>query len=42
MFCPGDMKGAEMLFVSLMDVNFGFWSHLMCFGENAIRFSRKG
>ena len=25
-----------MLVVSLRGVNFGFWSHLGCFGENAI------
>ena len=36
------MKGAEMFVVSLRGVNFGFWSHLGCFGENAIIFSRKG
>jgi len=28
--------------VSLRGVNFGFWSHLGCSGQNAIIFSRKG
>ena len=32
------MKGVEMLVVSLRGVNFGFWSHLGCFGQNAIIF----
>ena len=32
----------EMLVVSLSGVNFGFWSHLGCSGENAIIFSREG
>ena len=36
------MKGAGMLVVSLRGVNFGFWSHLGCSGQNAIIFSRKG
>ena len=36
------MKGAGMLFVSLRGVNFGFWSHLGCTGQNAIIFSREG
>ena len=31
-----------MLVVSLRGVNFGFWSHLGCFGQNAIIFSREG
>ena len=41
---PGDshMKGVGMLVVSLRGVNFGFWSHLGCSGQNAIRFSSKG
>ena len=30
------MKGAGMLVVSLRGVNFGLWSHLGCFGQNAI------
>ena len=36
------MKGAGMLVVSLEGVNFEFWSHLGCPGQNAIKFSRKG
>ena len=36
------MKGVGMLVVSLRGVNFGFWSHLGCFGKNAIIFSREG
>ena len=36
------MKGAGMLVVSLRGVNFGFWSHLGCSGQNTIIFSRKG
>ena len=36
------MKGVEMLVVSLRGVNFGFWSHLGCSGQNAIIFSREG
>ena len=35
------MKGARMLVVSLGGVNFGFWSHLGCSGQNAVIFSRK-
>ena len=35
-------KGAGMLVVSLRGVNFGFWSHLGCSGQNANIFSRKG
>ena len=35
------IKGAEMLVVSLRVVNFGFWSHLGCSGQNAIIFSHK-
>ena len=31
-----------MLVVSLRGVNFGFWSHLVCFGQNAIICSREG
>jgi len=30
------MKGVGMLFVSLRGVNFGFWSHLRCSGQNAV------
>ena len=36
------MKGMGMLVVSLTGVNFGFWSHLGCSGQNAIIFSREG
>ena len=32
-------KGLEMLLVLLRGVNFGFWSHLRCSGQNAIIFS---
>ena len=35
------MKGARILVVWLRGVNFGFWSHLGCSGQNAIIFSRK-
>ena len=35
------MKVVGMLVVSLRGVNFGFWSHLGCSGQNAIIFSRK-
>ena len=28
------MKGVEMLVVSFRGVNFGFWSHLGCSGQN--------
>ena len=35
------MKGAGML-VSLRGVNFGFWFHLGCSGQNAIIFSHQG
>ena len=31
-----------MLVVSLRGVNFGFWSHVGCSGQNAIIFSREG
>ena len=31
-----------MLVVSFRGVNFGFWSHLGCSGQNAIMFSREG
>ena len=40
-----NMKGAGMLVVSLRGgggVNFVFWSHLGCSGQNAIVFSRQG
>ena len=36
------MKGVGMLLVSLRTVNFEFWSHLGCSGQNAIIFSREG
>ena len=36
------MKGVGTLVVSLRGVNFGFWSHLGCSGQNAIIFSRDG
>ena len=36
------MTGAGMLVVSLRDVNFGFWSHLGCSGQNAMIFNREG
>ena len=36
------MKGVGMLVVVLRGVNFGFWSHLGCSGQNAIIFSREG
>ena len=35
------MKGARMLVISHRGVNFGFWSHLGCSGQNAIIFSCK-
>ena len=37
-----DMKGVGKLVVSLRGVNFGFWSHLGCSGQNAVMFSRQG
>ena len=36
------VKWVGMLVVSLRCVNFGFWSHLGCSGQNAIIFSREG
>ena len=36
------MKVVEMLVISLRGINFGFWSHLGCSGQNAIIFSREG
>ena len=36
------MKGVGMLVVSLRGVNFGFWSHLGCSGQNVIIFSCEG
>ena len=36
------MKVVGMLVVSLRVVNFGFWSHLGCSGQNAIIFRREG
>ena len=44
-FYPGGaphMKEVGMLVVSLRGVKFGFWSHLGCFGQNVIIFSREG
>ena len=48
-FAPGGggggtphMKGLGMLVVSLRGVNFRFWSHLRCSGQDAIIFSREG
>ena len=35
------MKVVGILVVSLRGVNFGFWSHLGCSGQNAIIFSRE-
>ena len=35
------MKGVGML-VSLRGINFGFWSHLECSGQNAIIFRHEG
>ena len=36
------MKVVGMLVVSLGGVNFGFWSHLGCSGQNAIIFCLEG
>ena len=36
------MEGVGMLVVSLRGVDFGFWSHLGCSGQNAFIFSREG
>ena len=36
------LKAVGMLVGSLRGVNFGFWSHLGCSGQNAIIFSREG
>ena len=36
------MKGVGMLVVSRRGVNFGFWAHLGCSGQNAIVFSHRG
>ena len=36
------MKGVGMIVVSLRGVNFGFWSRLGCFRQNATIFSREG
>ena len=36
------MKVVGMLVVSLRGVNFGFWSHLGCSGQNAVIVSREG
>ena len=37
-----NMKGVGMFVVLLRGVNFGFWSHLGCSGQNAVMFSREG
>ena len=36
------MKGLGMPVVSFRGVNFGFWFHKGCSGQNAIIFSREG
>ena len=36
------MEWTGILVVSLRGVNFGFWSHLGCSGQNVIIFSRQG
>ena len=36
------IKRGVVLVVSLRGVNFGFWSHLGCSGQNAIICSREG
>jgi len=36
------MEWTVMLVVSLRGVNFGFWSHLGCSGQNVIIFSCQG
>ena len=36
------MKWVGMLVVSLRGINFGFWFHLRCSGQNAIIFSPEG
>ena len=36
------MKAVGMLVILLRGVNFGFWSHLGCSGQNAIIFSSEG
>ena len=36
------IKRGGMLVVSLAGVNFGFWPHLGCFGQNGIICSREG
>ena len=33
------IKGLGMLVILLRGVNFGFWTHLRCSGQNAIIFS---
>ena len=35
------MKGTGMLVVSLRGVNFRFWSHLLCSGQNTIMCCRE-
>ena len=36
------MKGAGILVASLRGVNFGFWSHLGCSGQNGMIFNPEG
>ena len=36
------IKLVGMLVVSRRGINFGFWSHLGCSGQNAIIFGREG
>ena len=36
------LKAVGMLVISLRGVNFGFWSHLGCSGENVVICSREG
>ena len=36
------MKEAGMLVVMLRGINFEYWSHLGCPGQNAVIFSREG
>ena len=39
---PALLEGTGMLVVSLRGVNFRFWSHLGCSGQNVTIFSRQG
>ena len=36
------MKGVGIFVVSLRAVNFGFWPHLGCSGQNTVIFGREG